>query len=399
MDKRKIGGGIKMSLIEILKDVDWMKGLKGAARTSLLTAAFVATAAFTHLYTKIDVAQNMKEKDNEIIAHHNDLTDSVNGLGRYAAENRKGIEQIDEGLGQVIEWVTKEGVKYRIAVHGLGRGLKNVHGRVQGIEQKEKAKFDNKYDFNNSLVDYNQQGLERIAESLYTVKTETVFEKKEGEKTITQKVNQKGGATAILNGQYLITCDHVVNREQLTRNLGFVQMKIPGYEKKSETTYLQLEETELELEAVLKDKENDIAIFKAPDGYQLNSLPCKLGNSDELEKGNFLYVIGVPGNSGINVREGIYSTKTVPEFLKQQGFKTENAFMASCGFNPGDSGTMIIAIRDGQYELAGLPQGTFFGQQKMSWAIGMSPIKKFVRKHLEKNDLVEKYKDLYDGLK
>lgn len=391
-----------MSLSEILKDIDWIKGLRGAVRTSLLTAAFVGTAAFTHLYTKIDVEQNMKEKDNEIIAHHNNLADAVNGLGRYAVENRKGIKQVDKGFGKVIELFNKEGSKYRVAIYGLGKGLKNVHGRVQGIEQKEKAKFDNKYDFNNSLVDYRQQGLERIAASLYPIKTETVFEKKKGEKIITQKVNVNGGATAIVNGQYLITCNHVVNRGKFFYDFGFCRKEAPGYEKKSETTYLRWGGKEVELEVILKDKENDVAIFKVPDGYQLNSLPCKLGNSDELEKGNFLYLVGVPGNLGVNIREGIYSTNKVPDLkftnIPNLRIKSENSFMVSCGLNPGDSGTMIIGIRDGQYELVGVPQG-LLNRQKMGWAIGISPIKKFVREHLEKNDLVEKYKDLYDGLK
>ena len=379
--------------------------LRGAARTTALTGAFLATAAFTHLYTKIDVENNMAERDDEIVAHHNDLVDAVNSWAEYSAENRKDIENINEGLTEVIEWFSREGLKYRIAIYGLAKGLQGVgeqvgrnKGQLDSITEKEKARFDNKYDFDNSLVDHSKQGLEGIAESLYFIKTETVFEKKEGEEVDVQKPTLRGGATAIVGGRYLITCNHVVNREKLVQNFGFFQMEMPGYEKKSETTCLQLGEKEVELEVVLKDKENDVAIFRVPDGYNLHSLPCKLGNSDELERGNLLYVVGVPGALNVNVREGIYSAQHAPDSVKDR-FNTENTFMVSCGLNPGDSGTMIIAIRDGQYEFVGLPQGKFVGPEKMGWAIGMSPIKKLVREYLEKNELTEKYADLYQGLK
>jgi S1-C subfamily serine protease len=52
----------------------------------------------------------------------------------------------------------------------------------------------------------------------------------------------------------------------------------------------------------------------------------------------------------------------------------ENAFMISNGVNPGDSGTPVIAIRDGQYELVGLSQGIFTNAQNLSWAIKINPI-------------------------
>ncbi len=379
--------------------------LRKTARTTALTGAFLATAAFTHLYTKIDVENNMRQNDNEIIVHHNDLVDAVNSWAECSSENRESIENIHEGLTEVIEWFTKEGIKYRIAIYGLAKGLQGVGQQVgknknalDSIAEKGKALFDGKYDFNNSLVDHSKKGLEGIAESLYFIETETVFERKKGAEVETAKPTIRGGATAILNGQYLITCNHVVNREKLSIGFGPWQMEMPGYEKKSEVTYLLLGEEKVALETVLKDKANDVAIFKVPEGYNLHSLPCALGNSDELQKGNFLYVVGVPGAFGVNVREGIYSTGQVPEALNGR-FNTENAFMVSCGLNPGDSGTMIIGVRDGQYEFVGLPQGKFMGPEKMGWAIGMTPIKKLVRSYLEQNDLVKKHKDLYDGLK
>jgi len=48
--------------------------------------------------------------------------------------------------------------------------------------------------------------------------------------------------------------------------------------------------------------------------------------------------------------------------------------MISNGVNPGDSGTPVIAIRDGQYELVGLSQGIFANTQSLSWALKINPI-------------------------
>jgi len=62
----------------------------------------------------------------------------------------------------------------------------------------------------------------------------------------------------------------------------------------------------------------------------------------------------------------------------------ENAFMISNGVNPGDSGTPVIAIRDGQYELVGLSQGIFTNAQNLSWAIKINPIINKLKQRKEK---------------
>ncbi len=79
-------------------------------------------------------------------------------------------------------------------------------------------------------------------------------------------------------------------------------------------------------------------------------------------------------NYGINVREGIVSAMMAPDAISSILFRFENAFMISNGINPGDSGTPVIAVRDGQYELEGLSQGFFTSAQNLSWAIKINPI-------------------------
>lgn len=295
--------------------------LRGTARATGLTGALLATAAFTHLYTRTDM---MKE-----------------------------------------------------------------------LQNRELQKYDSQYDFNNTLIDFNQDGLEKILDALYTVRTKSIFQKEKDNSQV--ELEMEGGGTVLL-GSYFVTVDHVVNHPGPGIRIGPFFAPEPA-KKISETSYLVVDDREVEMEPVYRSKRNDLAVFKIPEGITVDRpFPYKLGESDELRPGHFLYAVGVPGLLGKNVREGICSSRHLDKRL--DGFcKTDNAFMVSNGLNPGDSGTMIVAVRDGKYELVGLPQGKFTRMEGLGWAVGITPIKKLLRRHLEKNDLAEKYADLYQLVK
>lgn len=256
-------------------------------------------------------------------------------------------------------------------------------------------KHDGRYDFNNELIDFNADGLEKVMGSLYRVRTKSVFERAKDHSVV--ELQMEGGGTVLL-GKYFVTVDHVVNSPGLVQNFGFFSIREEA-EKLSETSYLLVDGKEVEMEPVYTSERNDIAVFKIPDGVSIDySFPYELGESDELRPGHLLYAIGVPGLLGVNVREGICSSKHLDERL--DGFcETDNAFMVSNGINPGDSGTMIVAVRDGKYELVGLPQGKFTTMEGMGWAVGISPLKKLLREHLENEGLTGQYADLYELVK
>jgi S1-C subfamily serine protease len=243
--------------------------------------------------------------------------------------------------------------------------------------------LDGLYDNNPILVNQRVMEIERIIDSVYFLHTDTEFKLEDGE-VITEELD---GAGVLIFDRYILTVSHAVSQDilqvQMLTPMGIQSIDVPA-EKLSEHTYLKLNGSRISLERVVNGKDDDITIFKVPGGLQLNSFPYKIGNSDELQVGNFLYVIGNPMNYGINVREGIVSSMMAPEAIAAILPRFENAFMISNGVNPGDSGTPVIAIRDGQYELVGLSQGIFTNAQNLSWAIKINPIINKLKQRKEK---------------
>jgi hypothetical protein len=233
--------------------------------------------------------------------------------------------------------------------------------------------LDGMYDNNPILVNQRVMQIKRIIDSVYFLHTDTEFRLEDGE-IFTAELDAAG---VLILDRYILTVNHAVSQDSLQVEMltpvGMQSMEVPA-EKLSEKTYLKLGDRRIGLEEIVKGKEDDIAIFRVPDDVQLTSFPYKIGNSDELQVGNFIYVIGNPMNYGINVREGIVSAMMAPEAIAAVLPRFENAFMISNGVNPGDSGTPVIAIRDGNYELVGLSQGIFTNAQNLSWAIKINPI-------------------------
>lgn len=114
-------------------------------------------------------------------------------------------------------------------------------------------------------------------------------------------------------------------------------------------------------------------------GIKPPSFPYQIGNSDDLQVGNFVYVIGNPLSVGINVREGIVSAEKAPLETVSVGVNPMHGFMVSNGLMSGDSGSPIIAIRDGKFELVGISQGTVSSNTRLSWGIRINVIRDLLR--------------------
>ena len=255
--------------------------------------------------------------------------------------------------------------------------------------------LDGKYDNNPILVNQGLMQIQKIIESVYFLHTDTEFKLEDGE-VITTELDSAG---VLILDSFILTVNHAVSHDSLQVEMvtpaGVQTIDVPA-EKLSEHTYLNLNGSRIRLEELSKGKEDDIAIFKVPDGLKLDSFPYKIGNSDDLQVGHFIYVIGNPMNYGINVREGIVSSMMAPEAISAVLPRFENAFMISNGVNPGDSGTPVIAIRDGQYELVGLSQGIFTNAQNLSWAIKINPIIQKLKEEMarKENPPVELYEKI-----
>jgi S1-C subfamily serine protease len=251
--------------------------------------------------------------------------------------------------------------------------------------------LDGLYDNNPILVNQEAMQIKKIIDAVCFLHTDTEFKLEDGE-VVTAELE---GAGVLIFEKYILTVNHAVSQDSLqvemVTPMGIQRIDVPA-QKVSEQTYLKLNGTRIDLEEITKGKEDDIAIFELPDGLGLNSFPYQIGNSDDLQVGNFLYVIGNPLNYGINVREGIVSSMTAPEAIAAILPRFENAFMISNGVNPGDSGTPVIAIRDGRYELVGLSQGIFTNAQNLSWAIKINPIIKTLDNRVGKIENPQRYR-------
>lgn len=235
-------------------------------------------------------------------------------------------------------------------------------------------KPDGQYDNHPYLVDPQKMRLESIFGSIVKLYTNSVLEDGGGAKTT---IENEGVGFVI--GNKILTLDHVVSQYVLIYNTPFGRAEVPA-KTISEKTYLVHGKEKILLKALYKNKEDDIALFEVPAGVSLVSFPYRIGNSDDLRVGNFIYVVGNPMNFGLNVREGIVSATSVPAVILKVDAKAENAFMVSNGLNPGDSSSPVVAIRDGQFELVGLSQGTFVGSQSLGWAIRINVICNILKK-------------------
>jgi len=256
--------------------------------------------------------------------------------------------------------------------HDLDQLQKEMDQRLSAIER-----LDGKYDYNNSLV-ANRRGLNRVIDAIVMIRTETVFESFRA----SERVVKVAGGIGIVFGPYVLTLNHVVTQNSIQVLTPYGELDAPA-KKLGEKAYIVFEDNRVLLKEIFRDPELDIALFQIPaSNLKLVSLPCPVGNSDELYVGNFLYVVGNPFNSGINLREGIVSSLYGLEGVKELPGNRGDLFVISNGVLPGDSGVPVLVLRDGVPELVGLVQGTL-GITRIGWAIKINPILREVAKHVD----------------
>jgi hypothetical protein len=103
-------------------------------------------------------------------------------------------------------------------------------------------------------------------------------------------------------------------------------------------------------DVIVSDKKRDLAILRkkvTKDPFQkIKPLKYPIGNSENLELGNFVYIIGYPMGHKMITRGIVSNTRD----------NKSSSFLIDALFNRGFSGGIILAIRDGvpNFELVGL---------------------------------------------
>lgn len=106
------------------------------------------------------------------------------------------------------------------------------------------------------------------------------------------------------------------------------------------------------VDVLIDDPKSDLAIlgrkYGTQSGIRFPYFNFKLGNAKDLEWGTFVYLIGCPMNNKM-ITKGIVSSPNKDEM---------GSFLVDAVINPGFSGGIVLAIRDGvpNFELVGIVQ-------------------------------------------
>lgn len=199
---------------------------------------------------------------------------------------------------------------------------------------------------NKSLMDYGNNSLSGTAFTIYS----------------------QNGAIA------LVTCAHILSFPDtiITHRASEDGTTTPYIEtisiKEKEYIYVAGFPEGSEVDLLAKDDQNDIALigrkYEPHTGFRTSVFPYVTGDAKELEWGTFVYLFGYPINYQM-------VTKAI---VSSPNRDSQGSFLVDAVVNPGFSGGLVLAIRDGvpHFELVGMVQWvpeedeTFLAPQKLS---------------------------------
>ncbi len=255
---------------------------------------------------------------------------------------------------------------------------------------------DGMYDDHNAFVDESKYSLEKILESVEmigcTVGYSIEYVDENGKHVSkTEEINILGSGIVVekKDGKaYLLTNCHITDVEfsyELPEGVKIRETYRKVYIIKDGLFYKEA----INAEKVASDKSLDVTILEVKDSKNFKKFPYKIGNSDELSPGDFVWIAGNPHGLEDYVLKGNVSKKNYPG--------RSDWFMIGCDVQPGYSGGAVIAIRDGEYELVGLVVATLIRggteQDYMTDALGgygiaikINPAMKVLNDYLSKKD-------------
>lgn len=281
----------------------------------------------------------------------------------------------------------------------------------------EKNSSDGLYDNHNF---YAADSLEEITNSVHKIiskhyydVTEFVYEKTmhgyklktENGEPVTKKSETElefyGSAIEVYRNKFrslYLTCNHIMDQpgeivkylkdnkgnDILDKNNQKLVWKV-GRFKKSESQLHLASFFGLNLGSPLRqyahDKNLDIALLSCKPIAETNffgttnkfiACPYRWGDSDKLEPGDFLYIVGYPNNICKITSHGIVASSKGNPFSAFDN----NIFYTDATIDPGNSGSPVFAIKDGSYEFVGIAKLLF--ANKYGGIIKINRIKEFL---------------------
>lgn len=234
---------------------------------------------------------------------------------------------------------------------------------VKQNQQLETIIKDGLYDNHNAFVDESKYSLEKILESVELIGCEVgytmTYTDKDGKIINEDHVARSIGSGTVIekrNGKaYILTNNHVTSIE-LPDKLDDGTVITENYKEIYIIKNGILIPNLIRAKKVASDPQLDIALLEVEDSKDFVKFPYKIGNSNDLSPGDFVWVAGNPHGLVDYVLKGNVSKTVYPYDNK--------LFMIGCSVEPGYSGGPVIAIRDGEYELVGVVVATLIRQNE-----------------------------------
>lgn len=215
------------------------------------------------------------------------------------------------------------------------------------------------------------RGLGSAGSSVFALLTEVEFDSGEGPPT---RVTLEGTGT-VLFGRFVLTVAHATTQDRLETMVrsphGTVTLPVET-RRGDQKTWLLSGALRVPLTPLLRDPAADLALFRLPDNSGLPSFPYPIGDSETLDLGDPIAVLGTDPEAGPVFRPGSVAALRGSSVMKPVA-RSEGVFLISLALAPGESGAPVLAWRNGAYELVGLAQGTYIGPRQLAWAIRISP--------------------------
>lgn len=132
-----------------------------------------------------------------------------------------------------------------------------------------------------------------------------------------------------------------------------------------------------EEEIQLVGRKSDISLFKSK---TKKKFPFSFGDSDELCVGDKAAVVGFSFVRSINAKDGIISHMKIGDEYGNDDYGNpirEICFMLTAPLNPGDSGSPVVAQRNGTLELVGIACAAL-QDRGMSFALKINYVKEMI---------------------
>ena len=264
--------------------------------------------------------------------------------------------------------------------------LSSFNDRIAQLElahQKTAAELsrilgiDGKYDFNNNLVGvwdlnkfFDYKAYVRIS-LLLEVSEELRKLNPSSVKSVTKVISE---APAVVIGRYVLMASHTSDAKILSRQTvmirtpagvleGVFEFKVLEYN----AALLMADGSEYSLKELYRNKEKDFNLFEmpasragGPENVKTPNFPFEIGKSNELRIGHFIYLNGRPKINSEVARPGVVTFLAIAVPYGALGLevkKDNNEFSLSQSTDNGDSGSPIMAFRDGRPELVGIYLG------------------------------------------